>query len=79
MLALDHQYSLFCCHYCCCDGCSAESCARTSVKLDEMTRLLEKLALDKVAEGDEAGAREVLKVGGRFLARACERYAHLLQ
>lgn len=27
-----------------------------------MTRLLEKLALDKVAEGDETGAREVLKV-----------------
>ncbi|KAF8054895.1 hypothetical protein HT031_006894 [Scenedesmus sp. PABB004] len=40
---------------------TAESCARTAVKLEEMARLLERLALDKVAEGDEPGARAVLQ------------------
>jgi hypothetical protein len=29
-----------------------------------MTRLLERLAMDKVAEGDDAGARQVLQVSG---------------
>jgi hypothetical protein len=33
------------------------------VKLEEMTRLLERLAMDKVADGDDAGARQVLQVG----------------
>jgi hypothetical protein len=28
----------------------------------EMTRLLERLAMDKVSEGDDAGARQVLQV-----------------
>lgn len=40
----------------------AEECARTAVKLEEMLRLLEQLALDKVQEGDDAGARKVLQV-----------------
>lgn len=42
---------------------TAESSARSAVKLEEMTRLLERLAMDKVAEGDDAGARQVLQVG----------------
>lgn len=40
---------------------TAESSARSAVKLEEMTRLLERLAMDKVAEGDDAGARQVLQ------------------
>eukprot|EP00775_Hariotina_reticulata_P001987 gene1987-2309_t len=40
---------------------TAESCARTAVKLEEMTRLFENLAVDKLTEGDEEGARQVLK------------------
>jgi hypothetical protein len=41
---------------------TAESAARSAVKLEEMTRLLERLAMDKVSEGDDAGARQVLQV-----------------
>lgn len=41
---------------------TAEDCAKTAVKLEEMVRLLEKLALNKVAEDDDAGARQVLQV-----------------
>lgn len=40
---------------------TAESCARTSVRLEEMVQLLDKLALEKIKEGDEDGARQVLK------------------
>jgi hypothetical protein len=41
---------------------AAESCARTAVKLEEMMRLLENLAVEKLTEGDEEGARQVLQV-----------------
>eukprot|EP00877_Chromochloris_zofingiensis_P007391 jgi/Chrzof1/2905/Cz12g03140.t1 len=40
---------------------TAESCARNSVRLEEMVGLLQKLAAEKVTEGDEQGARQVLK------------------
>lgn len=40
---------------------AAESCAKTCVKLSEMSRLLDELALAKVKEGDEAGAKSVLQ------------------
>lgn len=40
----------------------AESCARTCVRLSDMNRLLEDLALEKVKQGDEAGAKQVLQV-----------------
>ncbi|KIZ00689.1 hypothetical protein MNEG_7277 [Monoraphidium neglectum] len=39
---------------------TAESCARTSVRLEEMIQLLERLALEKIKDGDEEGARQVL-------------------
>ncbi|GBF91661.1 hypothetical protein Rsub_03965 [Raphidocelis subcapitata] len=39
---------------------TAEQCARTSVKLEEMVQLLDNLALEKMKEDDEAGARAVL-------------------
>lgn len=39
----------------------AESCAKTCVRLTDMQRLLEDLALEKVKAGDEAGARAVLQ------------------
>jgi len=40
---------------------SAETLAKTSVKLLEMIDLLDKLALEKVTEGDDDGARRILK------------------
>ncbi|GFR41702.1 hypothetical protein Agub_g2451, partial [Astrephomene gubernaculifera] len=40
---------------------TAESCARTCVRLADMTQLLEDLALEKVKAGDEAGAKLVLQ------------------
>uniref|UniRef100_A0A7S0S0X0 Uncharacterized protein n=1 Tax=Chlamydomonas leiostraca TaxID=1034604 RepID=A0A7S0S0X0_9CHLO len=39
---------------------TAESCARAGVKLADMVRLLEELALEKVKSGDESGARQAL-------------------
>jgi hypothetical protein len=50
---------------------TAESAARSAVKLEEMTRLLERLAMDKVSEGDDAGARQVLQVRSRLQIVAC--------
>lgn len=40
---------------------AAESCAKTCVKLTEMSRLLDELALAKDREGDAAGAKAVLQ------------------
>ncbi|KAG2440701.1 hypothetical protein HXX76_003559 [Chlamydomonas incerta] len=40
---------------------TAESCARTCVRLSDMSRLLEDLALEKVKQGDDAGAKQVLQ------------------
>ncbi|KAG2441958.1 hypothetical protein HYH02_009752 [Chlamydomonas schloesseri] len=40
---------------------TAESCARTCVRLSDMSRLLEDLALEKVKQGDEGGAKQVLQ------------------
>jgi hypothetical protein len=37
-----------------------------------MTRLLERLAMDKVADGDDAGARQVLQVRSR-----CNQVLHM--
>jgi len=39
---------------------TAETLAKTSVKLLEMTELLDKLALEKVADGDDDAARKIL-------------------
>ncbi|EFJ42319.1 hypothetical protein VOLCADRAFT_107293 [Volvox carteri f. nagariensis] len=39
----------------------AESCAKTCVRLTDMSKLLEDLALEKVKAGDEAGAKVVLQ------------------
>ncbi|GLC52523.1 hypothetical protein PLESTB_000639100 [Pleodorina starrii] len=40
---------------------TAESCAKTCVRLTDMSKLLEDLALEKVRTGDEAGAKTVLQ------------------
>jgi len=40
---------------------TAESSARTAVRLEDMSQLLERLALEKVQDGDEDAARQVLK------------------
>lgn len=40
---------------------TAESCAKTTVRLTDMVQLLEKLALEKVTQGDEAAAKQALK------------------
>lgn len=40
---------------------TAESCSKTATKLAEMARLLEQLALEKVSQQDESGARQALQ------------------
>ncbi|GFH28450.1 uncharacterized protein HaLaN_26941, partial [Haematococcus lacustris] len=39
---------------------AAEACSKTGTKLAEMARLLQQLALEKVRNHDEEGARQVL-------------------
>ena len=50
---------------------AAESCARTAVRLEDMSQLLERLALEKVQDGDEDAARQVLKVTGFLIFYLC--------
>lgn len=50
---------------------AAEAAAKASVKLQEMQELLEQLALRRVREGDDASAREVLKVGADGWCPSC--------
>lgn len=42
---------------------TAESCAKTCVRLSDMVKLLDDMAVAKIKEDDEDGARAVLKVG----------------
>lgn len=41
---------------------TAETCGRTHLKLEDMSEVLQKLALERVRTGDEDAARQLLKV-----------------
>ena len=45
-------------------ACAADAAAHSAMRLQEVVALMEQLALKRVKEEDDGGARQVLKVGG---------------